>query len=211
MVKRGPAQVAAGGHAKRPAGVRAEIHRRHRTHPAPARRGSADELGRAFVDESRRRLRDEYLPKIERALRELGPEDLWWRPNSSSNSIGNLLLHLEGNVRQWILHGVGRQRGARDRDAEFAAHGGRSRRALLQRLQRTLAAADVVLARLGPDELRGARHIQVYDVTVLQAVYHVVEHFSGHTGQILWIVKMRRGRDLGFYADLEAGRRAKHL
>src|SRR5262249_11764142 len=174
-----------------------------RSSPAPARDAV---LARAFLTEWRRRLRREYLPKLRAAVRDLRPADLWWRPNPRSNSIGNLLLHLEGNVRQWIVSGVARRPDVRDRDAEFLAARGAPASMLLARLERTIAAADRVLGRLTGRELLERRRIQGYDVTVLQAVYHVVEHFSGHTGQILYIAKARLDRDLAFYAHLDGPR-----
>ena len=160
------------------------------------------------MEESRRRLRDEYLAKIVRVVALLDDSDLWWRPNPSSNSIGNLLLHLDGNLRQWMVHGVGGEPDVRQRDAEFAALGGPSGRALVRRLRRTVGEADAVLAGLGPRELQARRRIQGYDVTVLQAVYHVVEHFSGHTGQLLYVAKLRRRRDLDLYPHLKPSGRS---
>ena len=180
--------------------------RQARAGSAPSRRGSsvsASALARAFVEESRRRLRDEYLAKIVRVVALLDDSDLWWRPNPRSNSIGNLLLHLDGNLRQWMVHGVGGEPDVRERDAEFAARGGPSGRALVRRLRRTVGEADAVLAGLEPRELQARRRIQGYDVTVLQAVYHVVEHFSGHTGQLLYVAKLRRRRDLDLYPHLK--------
>jgi hypothetical protein len=170
---------------------------------------SAAEISRAFLQESRRRLRREYLPKLRDAVSGMSATDLWWRPNPRSNSIGNLLLHLNGNVRQWILAGVARRADRRDRDAEFAARGGIAPRALLAQLERTLHEVDGVLAKVRPQELLEERTIQGYTITVLQAVYHVVEHFSGHTGQILWVTKQRRNRDLGFYPALAPHRGAR--
>jgi uncharacterized damage-inducible protein DinB len=178
--------------------------RRASASPAPS--ASAAGLARAFLEESRRRLRGEYLPKIARVVALLDVADLWWRPNRNSNSIGNLLLHLDGNLRQWIVHGVGGRADVRDRDAEFAARRSVTGRALVQRLRRTVLEADEVLAGLSPRDLRARRRIQGYDVTVLQAVYHVVEHFSGHTGQILYAAKLRSGRDLDLYPHLRTAR-----
>ncbi len=163
----------------------------------------------AFIAESRRRLGGEYLPKLRHVLRDITPADLWWRPNATSNSIANLLLHLDGNVRQWIVAGVGGAADGRDRDAEFLASGGASARTLLARLTRTLREVDAVLARIDPETLLAPRIIQGYHVTVLQAVYHVVEHFSGHTGQILYIAKLRLERDLALYTHLDGARRRK--
>ncbi len=167
--------------------------------------GPTTEAGRAFIQCSRAYLTGEYLPKIRAALSVMSPEDLWWRPNDASNGVGNLVLHLAGNVRQWICHGVGGQPDVRDRPAEFAATGGLDAQELLARLEATIADADRVLAALDPAALREGRSIQGMDVTVLEAVYHVVEHFAGHTYQIIWVSKARSGRDLGFWR-VEEGR-----
>jgi uncharacterized damage-inducible protein DinB len=158
------------------------------------------DAGHAFVEQSRKYLRDDYLPRLRKALARLPEDDLWWKPNEASNSTGNLLLHLAGNVRQWIVSGVGRQPDVRQREAEFAADGGPGREQLLAQLEEALAEVDDVLARLRPTMLAERRTIQGNDVTVLEAVYHVVEHFSMHAGQILYIVKLRTGTDLRFWS-----------
>ena len=172
------------------------------------------DIARAFVAEARRLLSEDYLPKIERCLEQLGEADVWWRPNESSNSVGNLLLHLAGNARQWIVAGVGGASDARVRQAEFDAGtdrqsndaGSPTAQELLSRLRATLAEVDSVLARLEPSALLERRTIQGLDgVVVLNAVFHVVEHFAMHTGQIIQLTKMRAARDLGFY-DFSAGK-----
>ena len=78
------------------------------------------ETGRAFIEEARRLLREDYLPKIERCLERLTDEQVWWRASEHSNSVGNLLLHLEGNLRQWVVCGAGGREDLRERDREFA-------------------------------------------------------------------------------------------
>ena len=155
--------------------------------------------GRAFIDRSRRYLRDDYLVRVRSALEKLPAEDLWWRPNESSNSVGNLLLHLAGNARQWIGSGVGLAPDVRRREHEFAARDGLDATAALARLEEAVRDVDAVLERLDPETLGERRTIQGNDVTVLEAIYHVVEHFSMHTGQILYVVKQRSGGDLGFW------------
>ncbi|MDT8369428.1 MAG: DinB family protein [Longimicrobiales bacterium] len=160
---------------------------------------------RRFLDASRHHLKFGYPGRIDRATRDLSEEDLWWRPSRASNSIGHLVLHLEGNLRQWIIHGVGGALDTRDRAAEFAAEPS-PWAPLRARLDETLAEVDHLLAGLDPDVLGRPRTIQGVETTVLEAIYHVVEHFSMHTGQILWIAKARTGRDLGLYEIDEAGR-----
>lgn len=154
------------------------------------------DIAQTFVAESRRLLATDYLPKIERSLADLSTDDIWWRPNDASNSIGNLVLHLAGNVHQWIVGGVGGRPVERDRQREFDEREQMSGEELLARLRRVLREADDVLGAVTVDDLTAARQIQEYDVTVLGAIYHVVEHFSMHTGQIIYISKMRGGRDL---------------
>jgi len=160
--------------------------------------------GSAFVAQSREYLTAHYLPKIRAAVAPLSESDLWWRPNEASNSIGNLLLHLAGNIRQWLVAGVGQTPGRRDRAQEFAQREPLPRELLLATLGDAVGEADAVLARLDPAELEEQRAIQGRDVTVLEAVYHVVEHLAMHAGQIIYIAKLRSGKDLGFY-QMDAG------
>lgn len=158
------------------------------------------DIAPAFVAESRRLLTADYLPKIERSIAELGDDDIWWRPNEASNSIGNLVLHLCGNVHQWIVGGVGNRPVTRDRQREFDQRAPIARAELLARLRSVLAEADDVLAGVTAAELGQRRTIQEYDVTVMGAIYHVIEHFSMHTGQIIYVSKLRGGRDLGLWS-----------
>lgn len=154
----------------------------------------------AFIAQSRKLLLREYWPKICSCVKTLPEGDLWWKPNAASNSTGNLLLHLAGNVRQWIIAGVGEMPDTRIRHTEFEADGGQDAPALLSRLHDTLQEADAILARISQAELAAPRTIQGIDVTVMEAIYHVVEHFSAHVGQLIYITKLRTGQDLRFYA-----------
>jgi len=154
------------------------------------------DVAHTFLDESRRLLRSDYLLKIERCLERLSEEDVWWRPNEASNSIGNLLLHLCGNVGQWIVGGVGQREFERHRQREFDERSHLPWRDLLEKLKATLAEADEVIRGLNPESLLERRQIQDYDLTVLEAIYHVVEHFGMHTGQIIMLSKMRTETDL---------------
>lgn len=159
------------------------------------------DLASAFLDESRALLAREYLPKLRRAIAPLDDAALWWRANENSNSIGNLLLHLAGNIRQWIVCGVGGASDERDRDAEFARRDPLPRAELIARLEGTLAEVDAVLGRLAPAELLERRRIQGRDVTVMRAVYHVVEHFAMHTGQVILLAKALAPGAVRFYDD----------
>jgi uncharacterized damage-inducible protein DinB len=154
-----------------------------------------------FIERSRHYLAFEYPAKIRQCLDALPPGALWQRSDKDSNSVGNLLLHLEGNVRQWIIASVGAQPGERHRSAEFAAVSGESAAALYDQLRATLDQADAVIAGLSPADLETRRTIQGRDVSVFDAVYHVVEHFSLHTGQVILLTKQFSPGGIHFYED----------
>jgi uncharacterized damage-inducible protein DinB len=155
-------------------------------------------LAREFLAHSRHSLARHHLPRIGRCLGMLSEKEIWWRGNSASNSVGNLVLHLEGNVRQWIVSGLGGAPDRRERDKEFAERGPIPRRKLLAKLNRTVAKACRTLQKLPPRELARQRVIQGFRVSGLKAVAHVTEHFAYHTGQIAYTTKLLRRRDLKF-------------
>lgn len=157
------------------------------------------DTAQAFIEQSRSILMTDNLPRIERCLEKLSDDEIWWRPNEGSNSIGNLLLHLCGNVGQWIVCGLGGRPDTRVRQQEFDERRKLPREELLRRLKETLAEADAALASIESSQLLAARRIQGNDVTVLEAVYHVVEHFSMHTGQIILLTKALKSEDMRFY------------
>jgi uncharacterized damage-inducible protein DinB len=154
---------------------------------------AGDACATGFLRESARFLVDVHLPRLQRAAARLPEDDLWWRPHAEALSVGTILLHLEGNVRQWILSGLGDVPDQRDRDAEFAAVDGPRAEELLARLEETVRAAAEVLGGLDADRLAGRGTFQGREQDVLYAVYHVVEHFAYHTGQATWIAKARAG------------------
>ncbi len=159
------------------------------------------DLGRIFLNRSRHFLHTEYPTKLRAAVRAMPSDALWWRANATSNSVGNLLLHLTGNVRQWIVGGVGGIDVSRDRAGEFAAQSGADAETLLANLDRVLDEADAVIARLTPADLTASRSIQGRDLNVLEAIYHVVEHFSLHLGQIILVAKLHAPGAVKFYED----------
>ena len=161
-------------------------------------------VARAFLVYAADYLRGDYLPKIERCLERITDEQIWWRANEESNSIGNLILHLCGNATQWILSGVGGRPDNRDRDSEFERRDPISRAELQTLLRSTVNEVDQLLRTLNPDVLLEQRKIQGKDVVLLDAIFHVTEHFSMHTGQIILLTKMFTTADLEFY-DFDAG------
>lgn len=162
--------------------------------------GDARALCAGVAAEFRRRLQGEYVPRIGRCLDLLGEEDVWRRPAPNCNSVGNLLLHLRGNVTQWILVPFAGQPDERDRRAEFAAGQGARKGELHAALAATVAAACEAVDRLGPGELLAGHTFQGrFRESGLAGVLHVLEHFAGHAGQIYAWTKQVTGRDLAFY------------
>jgi uncharacterized damage-inducible protein DinB len=160
-----------------------------------------DTLHHEFLTCSAERLRLSS-GRIESCLGKLSDEQIWARGSTNENAIGNLVLHLCGNVRQWIISGVGGAPDLRQRDQEFAARGGVAVSELLEKLRGTVDEAAAVLERVTAERLLEPLAIQGYHTTGMAAIYHVVEHFSGHTGQIIFATKMLTGEDLGFYRNL---------
>jgi|SRR5882724_9163263 len=153
----------------------------------------------AFISEARYLLREDYLPKIERCLEQLSDEQVWWRANINSNSIGNLILHISGNARQWIVCGLGGQPDDRKRDAEFAERRVVPRDELLAHLKKAVSDFDQTLESFDSARLLDQFQIQGTMTTALAAILHVTEHFSMHTGQIILLTKLMTASDLHFY------------
>lgn len=160
-------------------------------------------IPQTFLTFSATQLR-KHAERIEDCLGRLTADQIWARGGENENAVGNLVLHLCGNVRQWIVSGVGGEADMRRRDEEFAARGGIPVGLLTERLRATVEDAERVLRGVSAERMVQPLLIQGYDVTVLEAIYHVVEHFAGHTGQILFITKMLTGADLGYYRHLSA-------
>lgn len=151
-----------------------------------------------FLANSQDILAKQNLPRIVKCLQQLSEEEIWWRPNPASNSVGNLVLHLCGNVRQWIISGLGGEKDRRERDREFAEQGPVAREVLITQLRRTVREACRVLTRLSDESLARKYKIQGYRATGLEAAFHVSEHFGYHTGQVIYITKLKRAQDLKF-------------
>jgi uncharacterized damage-inducible protein DinB len=165
--------------------------------------GRASTDAQEFIEASRVFLKDDFLPKLKLCLEDMPEQDVWWRPNEQSNSVGNLILHLCGNLKQWILNSMGGQQFERDRDAEFAERRPRPKAELIAGIEATVNDVCEVLGELPTSRLLERFPVQVYTASRLQATYHVVEHFSYHLGQILYIYKLRTGKDPGFYRQLK--------
>lgn len=158
-----------------------------------------------FISQARYFMREEYLPKIERSLERLSDEQVWWRANDNSNSIGNLILHISGNARQWIVTGLGGETDKRERDAEFAERRIVPRDELCAHLRKAVSDVDRTLESFDVARLLEQFQIQGTMTTALAAILHVTEHFSMHTGQIILLAKMLADVDFVFY-DFSQGK-----
>jgi len=136
------------------------------------------------------------MDKIERIAPLISEDDVWWRPNEQSNAIGNLILHLAGSLRFWIVEVAGGEPVHRVREQEFDARGGLSRDELMALLRTAVTDATRVLSRLTPDELLDVRPGFNRDVRTLEAVHHAIAHFALHTGQLIQLAKIRKGVEL---------------
>lgn len=166
------------------------------------------ELAALFLEFSRNKLLNQYWPRLRICVEPLTDEQVWWRPNPACNSVGNLLLHLNGNVRQWLIASFSGLEDARNRPAEFNERRRIAGKLLVQQLEATMQEAATVLDRLTARDLAATYQIQGYTVRGLEAVYQVVEHFGMHYGQVLYINKTLRGEDLGFHRELNLTGRA---
>jgi uncharacterized damage-inducible protein DinB len=182
------------------------------THPqAPdahaAAAPDAAAYGRALIAETRRRLFKDSMPRIRKCLAQLDEEEIWHRPNAEVVSVGNLVLHLCGNVRQNIVSGLGGAPDDRVREREFSEPGPLPAADLLARLDRLMADVDRALDRLDPASLLEIRRVQGFEESAVSILVHVIEHFSYHVGQITYYVKSKKAVDLGYYAGLDLNAR----
>ncbi len=155
--------------------------------------------GELFLSHSTAKL-TQMTGYIEVCLLKLDPAQVWTRAHPSQNSIGNLVRHLSGNVRQWIGSTIGGLPDIRNRDREFAATSGVDTGELLANLNASVDGALHILANLPPERLADRVQAQDGERSILEVVYQVVGHFQQHTGQIIFATKLLTGEDLKFYA-----------
>lgn len=162
---------------------------------------TSDALGNQFIDAAIDILQNKSYPRIVKCLGELSDDEIWRRPNENLASVGNLILHLCGNMRQWIISGIGGAPDTRERWKEFDEKGPIPRADLMQRLQSTLEEVVTVLRKADLAKLTESRTVQGEVTTGVSVIMHVTEHFSYHTGQISLHVKLLKNIDLGYYKE----------
>ncbi|GAB4117123.1 MAG: hypothetical protein OHK0057_21290 [Thermoflexibacter sp.] len=142
------------------------------------------------------------LPRVVSCVNMLSEEEVWHKPNANSNSIGNLILHLCGNMTQYILSGLGGKPDERQREAEFSTSGGLNKEELLARITEVVIQVQQVISQIDEATLLRKRIVQGFEMTGVGIIVHVVEHFSYHTGQIAFWTKLLTNEDLGFYKGM---------
>ncbi len=159
---------------------------------------------KAIVAETRRRIIEESLPRIKQCLDELSDEQIWQKANANTNSVGNLVMHLCGNVRQWIMHGLDGQHDVRERDIEFSEKGPIPKKVLHNQLNIMMHDLDKALGRIVDQDLLEMKTIQKhFHENGVSILFHVTEHFSYHTGQITYFTKMVKDIDTAYYGNLD--------
>jgi hypothetical protein len=156
------------------------------------------DFGKSYIAWCRFRLLNQYWPRVDRCLAELSEEEVWWRQHESINSVGNLVLHLAGNLGQFVLSGVGGLKDTREKEKEFSEREQIPKALLRTRLLEALSAADRTLAALDESRLLNSTVVQGRERRIFEVIAVVVEHFALHTGQIIYITKLKTGKDLKF-------------
>jgi len=155
-----------------------------------------------FIGQAIHRI-DENTQKLATCMQELNESEIWKRPNLHSNSVGNIILHLCGNIHQYAISSLGNSKDVRERDKEFSADGGNSGPELVRKLTDTIEQAKNVIQSTTEEELLRERKVQGYTHSGIGIILHVTEHYSYHTGQIIFWTKLLKDKDLGFYAGID--------
>ncbi len=159
------------------------------------------QLHAQLISETRRRIFDESIPRIRKCLDLMSEDEIWRKPNKHSNSVGNLVLHLCGNARQWIVSGLGKAKDTRKRQEEFDETGPIPKEELFQMLDALIMEIDKVLEKIRVSDLMGLHEVQGFEESGVSMLIHVIEHFSYHTGQITYYVKALKDVDTGYYSN----------
>jgi uncharacterized damage-inducible protein DinB len=145
--------------------------------------------------------------KLAACMKQLDEKEVWVSPNENMKSIGNLILHLCGNIRQYIISSLGRSEDVRERNLEFSTNGGYSKKDLMTMLETTVGKSVDIIRHMSPEELMQNRMVQGMAYTGIGIVVHVSEHYSCHSGQIILMTKLLKNIDLGFYAGIDLNKK----
>ena len=146
---------------------------------------------------------DEKTGMVLKCLDMLSEEEVWQRPNEASNSAGNLMLHLCGNITQYAIAALGHNEDVRERDLEFSTQGGPSKQQLIDKLGAVLAEARQIMLSRSAQQWLAEYRVQGFLLSGIGIAVHVVEHYAYHTGQLAFWTKQLKGKDLGFYSGTD--------
>jgi uncharacterized damage-inducible protein DinB len=146
---------------------------------------------------------DESLRMLEISIRDLSDQELWNQPNEHANSIANLILHLCGNIHQYVISGLGREEDVRERQKEFDSREMIKKELLFKKISDTVNSAKQLISSSSAADLLTYFKIQAYELSGVGIIVHVVEHLSYHTGQIALLTKLLKNNDLGFYTGVD--------
>jgi uncharacterized damage-inducible protein DinB len=165
-----------------------------------------NDLAKEFIAQSIKRI-DESTGRIAKCLTAIDPADIWKQPNASLNSIGNLLLHLCGNIRQYVISALGNTSDTRHRSEEFSLQTDQSKDELMRQLADTVSEATGIIGKLDGHALAKIYQVQGFHLSGIGIIIHVTEHYSYHTGQIAFWTKLMQNKDLGFYANIDLNKK----
>ena len=157
------------------------------------------QLRNALINNIVKYMIDENFPRVIKCLEMLNEAEIWYRPNSQSNSIGNLVLHLNGNLNQWILDYIGGKPFVRNRQLEFDADKTHSKEELIHMLTNLSEELGSCIQSVTSDKLLETLPIQNQQETGISVLIHITEHFSFHAGQIAFITKWLKEQQTNFY------------
>jgi len=165
-----------------------------------------NKLYKEFIEQSLNFINQSTV-KIKRCLEKLDEKDVWYSPNENLNSIGNLILHLSGNIREYIISSLGGEPDIRERDLEFSTRGGFTNSELIMKLEDTVERTKIVISGISLENLLKVRVVQGFSYSGVGNIIHVTEHYSYHTGQIIFLTKLMKNMDMGFYAGVDLNKR----
>lgn len=151
-----------------------------------------NQIGTAFLIETSKRL-DKSIRRIDHCLDQLNDQEVWWRPKARMNSIGNLILHINGNLTQWVLHGLGGQKDLRNRPSEFESRQTNTKQNFKKLLTDLKDQINKILTDFDSTKLLDEKKIQGFNVLLLNGIYSTMTHLEGHTGQIVYITQIIKG------------------
>ena len=160
-------------------------------------------IAEALIKITHQRLIEESAERIKICLKELSSEEIWRNVHGNHNSVGNLIQHLIGNVSQYILSGLGGHEDLRERQKEFDHKSNLSGEELSRQIDQLMQEVSQVLNSLKEEDLLRVKQVQCFDMNVMDIIIHVIEHFSYHTGQIVFYTKYLKNLDTGFYSNMD--------